>query len=182
MGALQLLTISLVAVTYPAPAPVSKYVDEEIEESMMPGEPLGTGAYVRATYYPVNTSRHLTSHASSAYVELVLSGTPANASTGQRVVVAATPTVSTDDLVTNATLPFTDGPENATANYSTTVHVPDLVDLSNLTLTLANYLDGLLTPKSSTFFLPGLYRCYISDPVKDPYQLFYFTFVIVHSI
>jgi hypothetical protein len=141
---------------------------------------------VRATYYPVNTSRHLTSHASSAYVELVLSGTPANASTGQRVVVAATPTVSTDDLVTNATLPFTDGPENATANYSTTVHVPDLVDLSNLTLTLANYLDGLLTPKSSTFFLPGLYRCYISDPVKDPYQIFffffYFTFVIVHSI
>jgi hypothetical protein len=180
MGALQLLTISLVAVTYPAPAPVSKYVDEEIEDSMMPGEPLGTGVYVRATYYPVNTSRHITSNLSSAYVELVLSGTPANASTGQRDVVAATPSVLTDDRVTDATQPFTDDIENATANYSATVHVPDLVDLSNLTLTLANYLDGLLTPKSSTFFLPGLYRCYISDPVPDPYQLFYLKIVIVH--
>jgi hypothetical protein len=180
MGALQLLTVSLVAVTFPAPAPVSKYVDDEIEESMMPGEPLGTGAYVRATYYPVNTSRHLTSHASSAYVELVLSATPANASTDQRAVVVAAPTVYTDDRVTDATLPFTGGFENETANYSTTVHVPDLVDLSNLTLTLANYLDGLLTPKSSTLFLPGLYRCKISDPVPDPYQIFYFMIVIVH--
>jgi hypothetical protein len=128
---LLLLTVLLVAVTFPAPVP--KYDDKEIEETMMPGELLGTGVYVRATYYPVNNFRHLTSfnQSSEAFEEVVLSCAPANVSISQRVVVAAIPATSTDDTVTDATSYLTFGSENHTTNYSTTVHVTsDLVDLN----------------------------------------------------
>jgi hypothetical protein len=123
MGWFQIFVLIAVAKSYPVPVVLDE--GNSSEEDLMVGEPVGVGAYIRATYYPPDDFRHLTSYKQLPEAVLVVNSSPrdnASAILGitHNSTYHSTSLYATDVTTVSTTLPSS----NISLTTSTTTSAP----------------------------------------------------------